>query len=329
VVNRQASGRYAAAEDYNRSYGADVAYQATTNGKFFGFLARTDSPAARGGSDYAGRAFYSYANPLWSGSLGYSQVGDNFNPEVGFTSRRSYRSIQARTMMTYDPKCCDWVRRWSPHAFYNAYWDLDGKLSTSSAHWHAFDIQQSNGGRFGVSWNVDHDNPKLPFTAYSGASGRKVVIPAGDYSWRTAIVEYQTNQSSRFWMNVRAPMGTYYNGGRYLGWTSNWGARFGARFATSLGWNRDRVRLPVGDFTNDLLPWKISYSLTKFASVQGLLQYNSQASTFSSNVRFALLSRSGTGLFVVYNNQQDTNLQTPQTVLGQSFIVKMSRLFDF
>ena len=96
-----------------------------------------------------------------------------------------------------------------------------------------------------------------------------------------------------------------------------------------MGWNRDKVRLPFGNFTNDLIPVKVSYSFTKMASLQGLLQYNSQASTFSSNVRFALLNRSGTGLFVVYNNQQDTSAHTLATLLGQSFIVKMSRLFDF
>ena len=138
-----------------------------------------------------------------------------------------------------------------------------------------------------------------------------------------------SNQSAPFWVSVRAPVGTYYGDGHYAGFTSTYGVRIGARFATSVGWNRDNVRLPWGNFTNDLIPVKMSYSMTKFASVQGLLQYNSQASTFSSNVRFALLSRSGTGLFVVYNNQQETNIRTPQTVLGRSFIVKMSRLFDF
>lgn len=71
------------------------------------------------------------------------------------------------------------------------------------------------------------------------------------------------------------------------------------------------------------------HSFTSLASLEGLLQYNSQASAFSSNIRFALLNRCGTGLFVVYNNQQDTSRTTPATLLGQSFVVKMSRLFDF
>jgi hypothetical protein len=330
VVNRQAFGKYAASGDYNRAYGVDLAWQATPNGKLFTFMSRTDSPAVKGGSDYAGRAFYSYANPLLSGTLGYSQVGDRFNPEVGFISRKGYRSLQSRGILTYDPKCCEWIRRWSPHMQYNAYWDLDGKLSTATGHWHAFDIQQSNGGRFGISWNTDQDNPKVPFTAYTDVTGRTVVIPPGDYSWHSAIFEYTTNQSAPLWVTIRAPVGTYYgSGGRYAGFTSTYGARVGARLAASIGWNRDKVRLPFGDFTNDLIPVKLSYSFSRLASVQGLLQYNSQASTFSSNLRFALLNRSGTGLFVVYNNQQDTSARTRETVLGQSFIVKLSRLFDF
>jgi hypothetical protein len=43
------------------------------------------------------------------------------------------------------------------------------------------------------------------------------------------------------------------------------------------------------------------------ASVKGLLQYNGQTAQFSSNIRLTLLKRSGTGLFVVYNDRRDTS----------------------
>jgi hypothetical protein len=67
-------------------------------------------------------------------------------------------------------------------------------------------------------------------------------------------------------------------------------------------------------------------------------QYNSQTSDVSSNIRFALLNRSGTGLFVVYNDQRNTSDFTRvdsetglvyPTVIGRSFIVKYTYLFDF
>ena len=48
-----------------------------------------------------------------------------------------------------------------------------------------------------------------------------------------------------------------------------------------------------------------------------------------SNVRLALLNRSGTGFFLVYNDRRDTSAFTPDQVLGRSFVVKYTRLFDY
>jgi len=105
--------------------------------------------------------------------------------------------------------------------------------------------------------------------------------------------------------------------------------RLGARLISSVGWNRDVITLPGGSFTTDLVPTSVSYSFTSLASVQALIQYNSQTSTISSNIRLALLDRSGTGLFVVFNDRRDNSAFTPQELLGRSFIVKYTRLIAF
>ena len=99
--------------------------------------------------------------------------------------------------------------------------------------------------------------------------------------------------------------------------------RAGARLLSEIGWNRDDITLPGGNFTNDLVPMKVSYSFTSLASVQGLIQYNRQTSTLSSNIRLALLNRSGTGFFLVYNDRRDTSRFTADELLGRSFIVEV------
>ena len=63
--------------------------------------------------------------------------------------------------------------------------------------------------------------------------------------------------------------------------------------------------------------------------MQALIQYNRQSTSVSSNIRLALLNRSGTGLFAVYNDRRDTADITSDTLLGRSFIVKYTRLMDF
>jgi hypothetical protein len=87
--------------------------------------------------------------------------------------------------------------------------------------------------------------------------------------------------------------------------------------------------LPGGSFRNDLVPLRVSYAFTSLASVQGLLQYNRQAFTFSSNIRLALLNRSGTGFFLVHNDRRDTSTFTADQLLGRSFVVKYTRLLGY
>jgi hypothetical protein len=328
LVNRQGVGDLAPADDFNRAYALDMAWQATTNGKLFAFLARTDSPTLKGGSDYAGRAYYSYANPVFSGGLGYSHVGDHFNPEVGFLPRRAYRRAEGRYAFSYQPKRWPSIRRLQSTLSTNVYVDLNNRLESSNGHLHVFEILPRRGGRFSYVMDLQQDRPRLGFPVYQDVTGRRVVIPAGEYSWYTAALEYDSDPSAPITMSLRTKIGTFYEGDHY-GWESSLGGRLGARLLSSVGWNRDVITLPGGAFTSDLVPLNISYSFTSLASVRGLIQYNSQASTISSNIRLALLNRSGTGLFVVYNDRRDSSAFTREELLGRSFIVKYTRLLDF
>ena len=327
-VNRQGVGGLAPEDDYNRAYGFDLAWQATGNGKLFAFLARTDSPERKGGSDYAGRAYYQYATDWWSGAGGYAQVGERFNPEVGFLPRRAFRQVDTRFNLSYQPKRWPWIRRFSPHVNYTAYTDLNNTLESTRAHVHFFEIQEQRGARFGYVIETSQDRPKQAFTVYQDVSGRRVVIPAGQYSWVYGMFEGNTDPSAPLNLSVRQRIGRYYDGD-YLAWQITLGMRSGARLLSEIGWDRDEIKLPGGSFKNDLVPIKVSYSFTSLANLQGLIQYNRQSSSISSNIRLALLNRSGTGLFIVYNDRRDTSSFTVDELLGRSFVVKYTRLFDY
>jgi hypothetical protein len=327
-VGRQGTGQYAADDDYNRAYGVDAGWQVTTNGRMFAFLARTDSPDTRGGSDYAGRAAYTYVHPSWTASAAYAQVGDRFNPEVGFVRRRGFRQYEGRYNLSYQPQRWPWIRRIQPHANFSGFFNLDNELESSQGHWHFFDISTRTGARFGYLFETQQDRPQREFTVYQDVTGYRVAIAPGEYAWTRGVFEGHTNLSAPVSASLFHRIGSYYNGD-YHGWSVSVGLRAGARLISSVGWSRDDVKLPVGDFRNDLVPVRVSYAFTSLASVQALVQYNRQASTLSGNVRVALLNRSGTGFFIVYNDRRDTSTFTPDDVLGRSFVVKYTRLFTF
>jgi hypothetical protein len=333
-VNREGTGDRSGPDNYNRAYGLDAAIQASQNGKVFAFIAGSTSPGAKG-TDYAGRVLYTYANPVHSGNVGYSQVGDDFNPEVGFLPRRGYRRYEARYGLSYQPKKYPWIRRFSPHVFQQNYYGLGGELQSSRGHYHFFEIQPANGGRFGLRVDREQDRPISNFRVYRAPDGRQVIIPPGLYTWSYWTPEYFSDPSLPISVVANPSFGQFYNGD-WTHWAFEVQGRIGSKVAGSVGYTRDDISLPGGDFVTTLVPMRFSYAFTPLANIQALVQYNSQGTVVSSNVRLAMLNRSGTGLFVVYNDQRDTSLETrsfrglpEDSVLGRSFIVKYTRLFDW
>jgi hypothetical protein len=60
-----------------------------------------------------------------------------------------------------------------------------------------------------------------------------------------------------------------------------------------------------------------------------LLQYNSDAHSLSTNVRFRWEYLPGSELFVVYNDERDTFGRAFPDLSNRAFIVKINRLFRF
>lgn len=328
-VNRKGTGSVAPSDDFNRAYGVDANIQLSSSQRLSGFIARTDSGGAQKalGSDYAGRAFYNFTNNLWQISGGYSQVGTGFNPEVGFLPRRGYRRPEFRAFFQPQPKKIAWIRRFAPHVSFNSFYDFSGNLQSEAWHIHPFEIQPKQGGRFG--WFADYakDNPMAPFAVYN-RDGRRVVIPAGQYAWWQNALEYFHNPSARVTGSVRFRVGEYYDGDfTSAEFTSEY--RITPKATASVGWTHQDIKLPYGNFVNNLVPIKANYSFTTLANISALMQYNSQTGQFSSNVRLAMLNRSGTGLFVVFNDRRDLLSSTVAETLGRSFVVKYTRLVDF
>ena len=181
-VNRQGVGSLAPADDFNRAYGLDAAWQTTTNGKVFAFLSELIRRKARVGPITRAGSRISMPTP--------PGTGVSRSPRWAITSTlrsgscRGARPADRTRYSLNQPKQWPWIRRIAPHVSFNAYTDLDGKLETSRGHWHFFDIQHRSGARFGYLFETQQDRPRQPFTIYQDVTGRKVVISPGSMPGR-------------------------------------------------------------------------------------------------------------------------------------------------
>ena len=85
--------------------------------------------------------------------------------------------------------------------------------------------------------------------------------------------------------------------------------------------------MPEGDFTSTLFTTRATYTMTPRMSASGLMQYNSAASSLSTNVRFRWEYQPGSDLFVVLTDNRDTVPTGFPELRNRALIVKFTRLF--
>ena len=112
-VGRWARG--AGGNDWNRAWGLDGKLGIGESWTLDGFMARTETPGL-GGRDHAFNAQVSFRRRRGNFSLGYTEVGDGFNPEVGFLNRTGFRQVSGRGFLYFRPNI-SWLREWQPHVF--------------------------------------------------------------------------------------------------------------------------------------------------------------------------------------------------------------------
>ena len=99
-------------------------------------------------------------------------------------------------------------------------------------------------------------------------------------------------------------------------------------FDTALQRNDIDLPFPMHAFVTNLVTSRVGYAFNTRTFLDTLLQYNTDLKQFSANVRFDIIHRPLSDLFVVFNNQQLTSPATP-TNPGRGLIVKYTHMLAF
>ncbi len=318
-VNRQATGKLAGEDDYNRTFAADGRWGIGEFGQISGFVARTETP----GIDEKQHAFKlsaSYNSQAWLLMAAYTEVADGFNPEVGFLQRSGYRKPEFLIFHRYRPKHFLGLQELRPHVSYRGFWKFSGFQETGflhiDNHW-----EWKNGYELHTGINFTREGVLEAFEIFP-----EIVVPAGTYDHVEAQLVAMTNQGAPVSLSVRSNLGGFFGGSR-VSFDATLKMRRGETFNTEVGWNRNDISLPAGHFVTNLVRLRLSYAFTPQIALQGLLQYNDRADIWSSNLRFSWLGSANTGLFLVYNETRDL-LGGAYSLRNRSLILKYSLLLD-
>lgn len=311
-------GRYGMGEieeDHNQTYAVDGRLGLGKKAQISGFYAKTATPGITEG-DHSYRLAYNYTWDGWRLSTAYTEVGEGFNPEVGFLQRSSFRKAEGLIFKNIRAKESSKFLENRPHIAYRSYWDLEGFQETSWLHIDNHWVWK-NGLEVHTGVNFTTEGVSAPFKLPDD-----VTVPAGTYNHAEAQLVFFTNQSNPISIYLYSKIGGYFGGKRTLA-LATLRFRFGDKFNSEIGLSHNDFRLPYGDVLTDVVRARFSYSFTPRIYAQGLFQFNSEADIWSSNIRFGWLQQANTGLFIVYNEARGAG-----TINNRSFILKYTRVFD-
>ena len=313
VVRRKGMGDLP--DDKNGTFAIDGKLGLGKKAQLSGFIAKTSTPGVTSG-DHSFKFQSQYEWNGWNLNAAYTEVGEGFNPEVGFLLREDFRKPEILILKAIRMNNKYGLLEIRPHVSWRSYWDFQGQLVTSflhiDNHW-----EFTSGTEIHTGINFTSEGVYKPFEISKG-----VTVPIGMYDHKEAQIVFFTNQSKPVYISTRHVLGGFFGGKRYNN-SITLGVRLGDKFNSEFILNRNDVNLPYGNFKTNIIRSRLSYSFTPRLYIQSLIQYNSVADAWSANFRIGWLQQANTGLFLVLNA---TTLKSEPN--NRSFIVKYSRMFD-
>jgi hypothetical protein len=320
-VNRSATGDFAGADNWNRTWGMDGALGVGEAITVNGFAARTETPGMAG-RQYAYNMNFGYQDDQHRGLVEYGVTGEGFNPEVGFLQRPGgYRRFRAGLWETVRTET---IRGWGfreflPHAWYRRYDRLDGGgLHTADLHIDYY-WDWENGNYISTGLMGTWEGLSQPFEIYPG-----VIVPPGEHGGLRFSTEMRTDRRRWISATMTGEFGRFLTGDETSP-TFRVTIRDSGRLTLDTTWAHRAISLPQGAFHTNLGNMRVTYNFTPLVFVQSLIQFNDRTERWSTNLRFHWLNTAATGLYVVYN---DTESAAGLGPVNRAFIVKYVRQFD-
>lgn len=314
IVNRSGIGNDM---DYNRVFAMDGKLGIGKKAQLSGYISKSNTPGITA-NDHALNFLAVYNWNGWNLRAGYTEVGEGFNPEVGFLLRSAFKKPEFLIFKQWRPKNTGKLLEVRPHVSYRGYWNFQNTQETGFLHVDNHWVWESG---FEIHTGINFTRE----TVLSSFPISNVTVDLGEYNHQELQLVLMTNANRKFYFQTRTIIGGYFGGSRVSS-RNKATFRVGDKFNTEGVLNYNRLKLPNGDANVVITGARLAYSFTPRMFLQSLVQYNNVSNITSVNARFGWLRNANTGLFVVINVIKDTDYL--DALNNQSITVKYSHQFD-
>ena len=306
----------------NGLFGMDGNFTFYDNLNVNAYYAKTNTPGFDQG-DTSYRAAAKYDADLYGFDAEHLLVDADFNPETGFMRRTDFRKTRAGGRYSIRPRGIDAIRKLDFEGRFNRYTTVTG----SELETQIFELESRIRFESGDFANVNYNhNLEAIFEEFEIAEG--VVIPAGSYSFDRVRGFMWFSGHRRFSGSVGAEFGGFFGGTR-TELTYRGRVEVTPQFSLEPNFALNWMDLPQGAFQTNLIRLRATYTLSPRSFVGALVQYNSEANSFTTNIRFRWEYRPGSDVFFVYSDGRNTLDGASPALENRSLVFKVTRLFRF
>ncbi|HEY6362380.1 MAG TPA: DUF5916 domain-containing protein [Vicinamibacterales bacterium] len=320
-LNKEEAGPH-----FNRVAGVDANFrfgQFLTTG---GYLTKTFSPeqaVPASGNELASRANILFDHRRTRIGATVTTIGGRFNDELGFVPRRGIVNYEAQANYRFRPLgLSKWIREIQPHWNVDMFTSqADGSLESRYQDFH-FPLNFQDGTFFEAGVNPNVEVIKTPFTINSA---RGVRVNPGRYEFDEYFILVNSNTSAPAAMGARYSIGEFYDGYR-RSYALGPSFRLNESLNAALNVQVQDVELSTGDYVSTFITGRVNYNFNTKMFVNALLQYNTDSRQWSSNLRFNVIHRPLSDIFLVYNERRD---ERSGDLLDRAIVAKMTYLMAF
>jgi hypothetical protein len=262
---------------------------------------QSNTEGVRGDNRAFGFGLSSPNNVGWRGGARFKQIGENFEPAIGFVNQRNIRDYAADAGYRF---------RFGDSYLRTIFTGIDvsrterlgsGLLDTEVV---ALELNGATASQDRLFVNIRRTRQVLieDFRIYRAPDGSKeVIIPAGDYSYNGMFVGLRSGNQRR----VAAFMGlgkSDFFDGESTNIRSNVSWRPSQRLRLSVSYDYQDISLPHGDFIVRLTSLQAQVAFSSTLSWVNLVQYDNVSETIGINSRLHWIPQAGREGFIVLNH---------------------------
>jgi hypothetical protein len=283
--------------DSSRTFGLDYNYRTSSflgdknlTASIWGLQTQTEAVT---GGEQAWGASLSSPNDTWDWRVAFKDIGENFDPALGFVPRRGIRTYDAS--VGYAPRLNGTIRQLFFGIEAQVVTDREDHVESAALELRPLGLIWDAGDELRFELVPTYESLDAPFEIMDG-----VTIAQDDYSFLRYRMEFESALKRPVSGSLAVEAGDFFDGQRTDVETSlEW--RASRHFTGSIGYEQSRVDLPAGDFTTHLGRVRADIAFTPELTWSNFVQFDNESDSLGINSRWRWTVRPGQDLFLVFD----------------------------